>query len=93
MYFVYNAVVFGGVLPVSVAVKRWWSERAFESEGATAWPGTSMPTPAPRTSTTKYRSRSYYVGFLLWSGGARAASTPGRIGCCWPFWYACFPWR
>ena len=33
VYFVYNAVVFGGALPVSAAVKRWWSERAFESEG------------------------------------------------------------
>ena len=33
VYFAYNAVVFGGVLPVSAAVKRWWSERAFESEG------------------------------------------------------------
>ena len=33
VYFAYNAVVFGGVLPVSGAVKRFWSERLFESEG------------------------------------------------------------
>ena len=31
--YLYNAVVFGGVLPVSTAVNRWWSERAWELEG------------------------------------------------------------
>ena len=33
VYFAYNAVVFGGVLPVSGAVKHFWSERLFESAG------------------------------------------------------------
>ena len=33
VYFAYNAVVFGGVLPVSAAVKRLWSEHHWESEG------------------------------------------------------------
>ena len=32
VYFAYNAVVFGGVLPVSAATKRWWSERRWELE-------------------------------------------------------------
>ena len=32
-YFAYNAAVFGGIVPVSGATKRWWSLRFWEQEG------------------------------------------------------------
>ncbi len=32
-YFAYNAAVFGGVVPVSGATKRWWSQLSWEREG------------------------------------------------------------
>ena len=32
-YFAWNAVVFGGMVPVSGAVKQWWSQRRWEQEG------------------------------------------------------------
>ena len=32
-YFAYNAAVFGGIVPVSAATKRWWSLRFWEQEG------------------------------------------------------------
>ena len=32
-YFAYNGIVFGGVVPVSGAVKRWWSQARWEDEG------------------------------------------------------------
>ena len=33
MYFVYNAIVFGGILPVSAAVKALWMQHAWERDG------------------------------------------------------------
>ena len=32
-YFAYNGIVFGGIVPVSGAVKRWWSQARWEDEG------------------------------------------------------------
>ena len=33
VYFTYNAALFGGIVPVSGATKRWWSLRFWEQEG------------------------------------------------------------
>ena len=33
MYFAYNRLVFGGIVPVSGAVKQMWSQRSWEREG------------------------------------------------------------
>ena len=33
VYFAYNGIVFGGIVPVSGAIKAWWSQREWEREG------------------------------------------------------------
>ena len=33
VYFAYNRLVFGGIVPVSGAVKQMWSQRSWEREG------------------------------------------------------------
>ena len=50
-YFAYNGVVFGGVVPVSGAVKALWSERAWEYEGGYSLLGNFRDLVAGRTTS------------------------------------------
>ena len=92
-YFAYNRLVFGGIVPVSGAVKQMLSQRLWERKADT----TSF-----RTSGTSCRFLSLTMGCWLrwrsaptccWSGGSPAAPGVGKIGFCWPSWQACPAWR
>ena len=92
VYFAYNGIVFGGIVPVSGAVKQVWSQRRWEQEG-----GYSLTNNFQEILQLRVFDNELLVALevcilflLVWrfSRHSRSQDGAGGAGCCSPFWRA-----
>ena len=99
VYFAYNWLVFGGILPVSGVTKHIWSQVWWEREGGYSLPRNllnimEIPVFSGGALAVMLASCAF-LPLLRWlapraRGGGGGG---GTTGCCWFFWWACSVWR
>ncbi len=92
VYFAYNGIVFGGIVPVSGAVKQVWSQRRWEVEG-----GYSLTNNFQEILQLRVFDNELLVALgvcilflLVWRFSRHSPSRGGGVetGCWWLFWRA-----